>query len=506
MTSVLSILIALILKIYFDPGALFMGKIRNPIRFSEHYGIDGQALEDRGILDPTLNADTRLFIDPLLLENSSHSEISVGARQTYENHFGTIIKFLAKTKVPKDVAWNSAARLLSFPEIKWTCLGYGAQSVAGSGSGSEMTGHYIETARQIVELGIEDPDLFVAMALFENGVGPDRISDMTANVILGDLIKLNERILPELGIATQPMTIALKNGKSHSGRLAANPYISSEDPVILVPSDILRHLPIATDWSSVADAASKNAQIRSRVNDQIAQMWQVKSRKDKDEIRRWALADKASFETFMEMLHGANPNAYDMNGDPLGEVFWRKIAAALAEEEPLAIDPPRKMDLAGVEMVVEAIIEQFRFLIEDRRFSEELYYFGKPRPEIAAQRLFFAVAHSYCKANDLDLTPEAETGNGPVDFKVSAGFTGRAVVEIKLSRNSKLVDGYIKQLETYKRAEETVSGFYVVVDVGKMGQKDERLLAIRNEASARGDIASRIDFIDGSRRKSASKL
>src|SRR4051812_30127938 len=44
-----------------------------------------------------------------------------------------------------------------------------------------MTGSYMTTAKQIVELGVEDPDLFVAMALFEEGVGPDRVSDMTTN-------------------------------------------------------------------------------------------------------------------------------------------------------------------------------------------------------------------------------------------------------------------------------------------------------------------------------------
>lgn len=329
---------------------------------------------------------------------------------------------------------------------------------------------------------------------------------MTTNVILGDLLKLNERILPEIGVPTRATKINLKNGKTYTADLAANPYIGPSDPVILVPSDVLRDLPIATDWSDVADAASKNAALRTRVNDQIARMWRVKSRKDKDAIRSWALTDKFSFETFLEMIRGAHPKAYDLSSDPLGEVFWRKLAATVAQHEPLEIPSPTKMDLPGVEAVVEKIIEQFRFLIEDRRFSEELYHHGKPRPEIAAQRLFFAVAHAYCKANDLDLTPEAETGNGPVDFKVSAGYSGRVVVEIKLSRNPKLVDGYTKQLETYKIAEETVSGFYVVVDVGNMGKKDERLLNTKNAAAARGEKTSPIIFVDGSRRASASKL
>jgi hypothetical protein len=64
-----------------------------------------------------------------------------------------------------------------------------------------MTEHVIRTAKDIVELGIEDPDLFVAMALFEDSFGPDRISDMTTDVILGDLLKFNERVLKSHGEA-----------------------------------------------------------------------------------------------------------------------------------------------------------------------------------------------------------------------------------------------------------------------------------------------------------------
>ncbi|WP_096787637.1 hypothetical protein [Rhodobacter sp. CZR27] len=458
------------------------------------------------MLDPTLNVDTRLFIDPLMLDKSSHPEIAEGSRRTYEQHFTTIIKFLSKATGPTDVAWRSAQRLLSFPEIKWTCLGYGAESVSGSGSGTNMTGQFIETARQIVSLGVDDPDLFVAMALFEEGVGPDRISDMTTNVILGDLLRFNTRVLAELGVPGKPMQLRLRNGKAYEATLPVNPYLPDGGPVILVPADVLRHLPVATDWSEVADAASENEQLRSRVNEQIAKLWEVRSRKDKGKLRRWALTSREEFETFLDMIKGAKPRPYDLSGDPLGEMFWRRLAATLADQVPLTIKKPPSFDYAGVVSVVEQIIEQFRFLVEDRRFSEELYHAGEPRPEKAAQRLFFAAAHAYCKANDLDLTPEADTGNGPVDFKVSKGYAGRVLVEIKLSRNGKLVSGYTKQLEAYKTAEETLHGFYVVVDVGQMGEKDTRLLQIKNEAAERGEQVSPVIFVDGTRRASASKL
>ena len=483
-----------------------MTKIASPVRFSDHFGFDSVLIDTIGVLNPTLNVDTRLFIDPLLLESSQHPEISVGARHSYQKHFTTVISLLKGSRVPGDAAWKGALRYLSFPEVKWTCLGYGVQSVSGSGSGSNMRATIIRTGKEIVDLGVEDPDLFVAMALFEEGFGPDRISDMTTKVILDDLLKFNDRILAGLPVPRQAVTLRLRNGAAWNAFLPINPFVKGVAPIILVPSDVLRDLPVATDWSDIADAASKNQQIRDRVNAHIVELWKAKTLKEKHVLRRWALSGKDEFETMLEMIHSVSPRPYDMEGDPNGEIFWRKIAATLARHEPLTIKVPSRLDLDGVASVVAQIIEQFRFLIEDRRFSEELYHAGKPRPEKSAQRLFFAVAYAYCKANNLDVTPEADTGNGPVDFKVSVGFSGRVLVEIKLSTNNKVVKGYSRQLEMYKTAEETQKGYYIVIDVGQMGGKAKGVLALKNAAAARREPVSEVIFIDGSRNPSASNL
>ena len=52
-----------------------MAKIKNLIRLSDHYKVDPEKLELLWILNPLLTMDTKLFIDPLLLESSKHSEI-----------------------------------------------------------------------------------------------------------------------------------------------------------------------------------------------------------------------------------------------------------------------------------------------------------------------------------------------------------------------------------------------------------------------------------------------
>ncbi len=41
-----------------------MAKIVNPVRFSDHFGLDSALLANAAVLNPTLNADTGLFIDP----------------------------------------------------------------------------------------------------------------------------------------------------------------------------------------------------------------------------------------------------------------------------------------------------------------------------------------------------------------------------------------------------------------------------------------------------------
>jgi hypothetical protein len=104
-----------------------MAKFTNPVRLSTHFGFDTALLDMAGALDPTLNVDTALFIDPLLLSGSQHPEISTDAQATYEAHFVTVIRLLAASKTVGDVPWRSAMRQLSFPEIKCS----GAQSKCG---------------------------------------------------------------------------------------------------------------------------------------------------------------------------------------------------------------------------------------------------------------------------------------------------------------------------------------------------------------------------------------
>ena len=475
-----------------------MAKITSLETISSEFGINPKELEKLDIIDTQLTVDTNLFIDPLLLPASKHEEINTGAATAYEQRFEFIIKLLTVSKEKGDITWRKAEKLFNFSEVSWTCLGY-SSSVRGSGFGPELTSSTLETAAQIVALGVTDIDFFMGLSLFEEGIGPDRISDMTTNIILAHLINFTIRQNKILKLQTKGFKI-----KDETFYLPENPY--SKDPLIFVPRDIVRDLPIASDWSDISRIARETEEYREKVSGGIGKVWATMSKKRKQALRDSALQSKEAFEQILEILKEVPKTPYNFDADHNGEAFWTQLKN-IADQYPLIITGTPKIitSLEEAKKLVDTIIKQFQDLIENKGIWKELWSDDKkPRREKAAQRLFFVIAYSYCKANNLDVTPEADTGNGPVDFKFSFGFNTRIVVEIKLSTND-LVHGYTKQLEVYKRAEDTLEGVYLIIDVGSIGKKFNDVQRMRREAIEADHKTSAIYLVDGNRKDSASK-
>lgn len=184
-----------------------------------------------------------------------------------------------------------------------------------------------------------------------------------------------------------------------------------------------------------------------------------------------------------------------------------KVKDVVSKEYPLEIKI-ESQNKDSMMKFVQVVIEQFKWLIEERGLSRLLWKMPNQTRanEEVAQRLFFAVADSYAKANNIDITPEADIGRGAVDFKFSSGYSAKALVEIKFSDHGYVVPGYENQLEIYKSAEKTTLGFYVIIDVGHIGNKAEQILEIKNKFIKENDIASELVIIDGAVKPSASKV
>ena len=154
--------------------------------------------------------------------------------------------------------------------------------------------------------------------------------------------------------------------------------------------------------------------------------------------------------------------------------------------------------------VVKDTIAQFKRHVEAGNLWEELWVNDKPKKERASQLIYYAIADAFCKANDLDISPEANMGGGPIDFKFSSGYKARVLVEMKRSGGT-IVHGYEKQLEFYKTASQTEFGVFVIIDYGDLGNKLNEIRRIRAERQKKGERTSEIVVIDATRKTSPSK-
>ncbi|MDD5306005.1 MAG: hypothetical protein PHU25_01670 [Deltaproteobacteria bacterium] len=476
-----------------------MAKIRHPRLFSKYFNIDPARLASMGIMDPVLNVDTKLFIDPLLLSRSSHQAIATDAPVSFRKYFENIIRLLRSTRCRDDVAWREVTRRLLIREVKWTCIGYGASSIRGRRSARSLTDRLVQTAKEIVDLGITDPELFSLLPLIEDGIGPDLISDLTTVAILNDLAAFTAQIALHLSIPTRSFTFG-----DHAYQLPVNPTERKLVPVLLLPRDILSALPVASDWSEVADAAAKTSELRRRVNRLIGNIWAAKTRKEKAFLRSTVLSSREAFQTLLDTVRQATTDPYDIDRDTEGLFKWRSVFQTVATQYPLPLSLAGPPSAIIAKAVVDAIVAQFQSLVEDKGLWKLLWNGNKPHREKVSQMLFFAVAESYCQANNIDVTPEADTGSGPVDFKFSSGYSVRILVEVKLSNNPKLIQGYKAQLETYKASQRPVHAIYLVIDVGKLGDKDQKLLDVKNVWNFSSPV-SEVIFVDGNVRLSASQ-
>lgn len=84
--------------------------------FADYYGIDEPTFEATGALDPILDVDTRLFIDPALLRTTTVAELQDSYAEV-TGYFADVVKLIKRIEKPSDRMWRAADARLTFPEI-----------------------------------------------------------------------------------------------------------------------------------------------------------------------------------------------------------------------------------------------------------------------------------------------------------------------------------------------------------------------------------------------------
>lgn len=476
-----------------------MSTIKDPILFSKHFKIDPTVMVDAGLGDPFLNVDTQLFIDPVLLAKSGNTQISDAGYAAFRKHFDNYVRLLAMSEKEGDAPWRGAAKLLNLDEPPENGLGYGGKRRAGASRPDNVQLAIMRTSKEIIQLGAKDPEMISLMGFFEENVGPDTISDFTTRAILAQLAALTADFCKANGIE-------LHESPDHPGVLLPR-YDRPEGGasyIVLVPRDVVRDLPIARDWGDIERAAMENACIRDRVNAMLAGIVQPTVADRKHALRSAALGSAKDFDDFLAAVK-EHTDSYDPNLDALGYYKLKQILSDGVAD--LKRDQQYDVEGKGAEEILRLVldtIEVFRRHVEDGNLWEELWLGDKPKKERAGQLIYYAIADCFCLANNVDISPEANMGGGPIDFKFSKGYNARVLVEMKRSGGT-VVHGYEKQLEFYKNASQTDWAVFVVLDFGDLGGKLEAIQKIRQLRLEAGERAAEIIVIDAQKKASSSK-
>lgn len=132
-----------------------------------------------------------------------------------------------------------------------------------------------------------------------------------------------------------------------------------------------------------------------------------------------------------------------------------------------------------------------------------------PRSEKIAQAIAAMQWGILCERSDVDISREPNFGRGPVDFKFSAGWTRRAVIEMKLMSNPKLRQGAVAQLPEYMNSERVSSAYYVCIGFRDHELSETRKQLVRDACKAHEQQTGYTvtpTFVDARPKKSASKL
>ncbi|MCZ7538801.1 MAG: hypothetical protein M5U29_02550 [Anaerolineae bacterium] len=176
--------------------------VSEPVWFSQFFGIELPQYE-LPFVDFNIHSDVPLYIDPYAITKDP-SNLAAQCHNSIVSYFQCLIEAIRLHETAR-VRQLIRGRLSEPSEIY---LGVGKIARRGRGLG-------VEQERQVVDAitGSEAARVGAIQAIQEfelhvPGIGPDKISDLVANIILSHLATFTETVCASYGVATQPCAVS----------------------------------------------------------------------------------------------------------------------------------------------------------------------------------------------------------------------------------------------------------------------------------------------------------
>ncbi len=440
--------------------------------FSDFFGVTRDQLDEYGAFDISLVTDLPLFIDPFLLFNSKKIEY----RRLHDAMI-RYLRFLREKSATGGVSEGLRDAWYRFPEISQTWFGFTKNGNKGLGLGRGF-GRALDTSladvfREFGKEKVTKGSHLEKLCLVTEGVGNDKISDFTTNLIHGFLLRytaafakkhIKKGLLRE--VCAPRVSFNYDTEVWESGTFLL-PFHDG-DYVLLTPRDILtkddtwiNRGDLVRDFESIPDALPSK-QLREQVNNYF------RKRLPKDPTREEH--DKAAIETisqFPEIIDAFIRRKED-TGDQAESISSAKVQRSHAlyvrqfgELAQLLLRFSQFYSTPG-KTYAEAYqrVLFFKDVVENKGGHKLFYLGGKPLERESDVHVMYRLTWF---GSSLDVTREADDGRGPVDFKVSDGQVDKTLVEFKLAGNPQLKRNLASQARVYERASDAKRTIKVIV-------------------------------------------
>lgn len=428
--------------------------------FSEHFKI--KRMPDDRWFDPILSLDTPLFLDPFLIYANEQGEFA-GSHDEIIRFFNSMFRLVAAAAGDESSpSYPKALFDLKFPEVEDLCLGYTATGTRGAGSGRHIARDIVGALEEAIRAGLVRLSHFEEIGILREGIGPDRISDITAALLRRRFVKYTQEVcLRHPGIPTQDVRYMRGYYDFESERWAVlpaclpmNPY--NGKPILLAPAAYLRELPtINTDGFWDYCKSFESEMLRNDFSRDITK------RVAKGDIIAVARKNPRLVEQYAKSLEHSPPPPYDLEDDQKGLVSWIQPTQKYCTEHPLDWEV---RDAGELVRFLEAAVDEFRNFVElDDGWRCLWNRRGERKDERAAQLLLLGIVKHYCQAKGVKIQPEQNVGRGAAAF-TSATAAARVLVELKFARNRRFWNAVAAEKPEHKKAEGCARGFIVIVE------------------------------------------
>jgi hypothetical protein len=337
-----------------------------PIRLSRYFDVEPSHLKKLGVFDAHLGIDNKLFVDPKLLKTRLRIPEFSGARKDITQYFSQVLKLLKASRKEGDVAWVAAEKRMRFKEENGAALGYGKAGSYGRAVGPELAHTLVKRAAEILSLGVEDPEMFELIGLFQEEVGSDLLSDMAVAILKPRFLSYTQRVTKELKLRPSQSFLI----ENREWTLPLSP--EGKRALILVPRALLSKLPIALDRSEIYEVAQFNAAVRRQWDALVAAAHEEKAEPSKTQIREMLFSDAKNLTDLIRVYREALIQGYDFDKDADGLLSWDTIGRSSAKASPLQIALKHPTTLAELRAVLDLILKRFKKNVEENRLYEFL--------------------------------------------------------------------------------------------------------------------------------------